>query len=61
MITMTFQFQFGFNMFPDIPRPFNTQYKCFSVSMLPGNDRQDVERGGKSTSNFFSFLCLRSL
>ncbi|XP_012251047.1 ubiquitin recognition factor in ER-associated degradation protein 1 [Athalia rosae] len=38
---------FGFNMFPDIPRPFNTQYKCFSVSMLPGNDRQHVERGGK--------------
>ncbi|XP_043274578.1 ubiquitin recognition factor in ER-associated degradation protein 1 isoform X2 [Venturia canescens] len=38
---------FSFNMFPDIPRPFNTQYKCFSVSMLPGNDRQDVERGGK--------------
>ncbi|XP_015599392.1 ubiquitin fusion degradation protein 1 homolog [Cephus cinctus] len=38
---------FGFNMFPEIPRPFNTQYKCFSVSMLPGNERQDVERGGK--------------
>ncbi|XP_033228616.1 ubiquitin recognition factor in ER-associated degradation protein 1 isoform X2 [Belonocnema kinseyi] len=38
---------FGFNMFPDNPRPFNTQYKCFSVSMLPGNERQDVERGGK--------------
>lgn len=40
-------FQFGFNMFPDIPRQFNTQYRCFSVSMLPGNERQDVERGGK--------------
>jgi len=35
-------------MFPEIPRPFNTQYKCFSVSMLPGTYRQDVERGGKS-------------
>ncbi|KAL7287131.1 hypothetical protein TKK_0018748 [Trichogramma kaykai] len=34
-------------MFPEVPRPFNTQYKCFSVSMMPGNDRQDVERGGK--------------
>ncbi|XP_029032921.1 ubiquitin recognition factor in ER-associated degradation protein 1 isoform X1 [Osmia bicornis bicornis] len=44
---MTFQFQFGFNVFPEIPRPFNTQYKCFSVSMLPGTYRQDVERGGK--------------
>ncbi|XP_046738860.1 ubiquitin recognition factor in ER-associated degradation protein 1 [Diprion similis] len=38
---------FGFNMFPDTPRHFNTQYKCFSVSMIPGNERQDVERGGK--------------
>lgn len=38
---------FGFNMFPENPRPFNTQYKCFSVSMLPGIYRQDVERGGK--------------
>ncbi|KAK0172678.1 hypothetical protein PV328_005968 [Microctonus aethiopoides] len=38
---------FSFNMFPEIPRPFNTQYKCFSVSMFPGNERQDVERGGK--------------
>jgi len=35
-------------MFPDIPRPLNTQYRCYSVSMLPGNERQDVERGGKS-------------
>lgn len=35
-------------MFPDIPRPFNTQYRCYSVSMFPGNERHDVERGGKS-------------
>lgn len=44
------QFQFGgFNMmFPDASRPFNNSYKCFSVSMFPGNDRQDVEKGGKS-------------
>ncbi|KAJ1524409.1 hypothetical protein ONE63_010909 [Megalurothrips usitatus] len=38
---------FGFNMFPETLRPFNVQYKCFSVSMLPGNERDDVERGGK--------------
>ncbi|XP_068623336.1 ubiquitin fusion degradation protein 1 homolog isoform X2 [Battus philenor] len=38
---------FGFNMFHEITRPFNTTYRCFSVSMLPGNERQDVERGGK--------------
>lgn len=44
---MTFHFQFGFNPFPEIQGPFNTQYRCFSVSMLPGIYRQDVERGGK--------------
>ena len=50
-------FQFGFNMFPEIPRPFNTQYKCFSVSMLPGNERDDVERGGKSNyTNLSRFI-----
>ncbi|KOC60542.1 Ubiquitin fusion degradation protein 1 like protein [Habropoda laboriosa] len=32
-------------MFPE--RLFNNQYKCFSVSMLPGTYRRDVERGGK--------------
>lgn len=44
------QFQFnGFNMmFPDHSRPFNNSYRCYSVSMLPGNERQDVEKGGKS-------------
>ena len=46
---MTFHFQFGFNMFPEIVRPFNNHYRCFSVSMLPGTYRRDVERGGKST------------
>lgn len=38
---------FGFNMFHDVGRPFNNQYKCFSVALLPGNERADVERGGK--------------
>lgn len=49
LIKMTFHFQFGFNMFPEIVRPFNNHYRCFSVSMLPGTYRRDVERGGKST------------
>ncbi|CAH0713602.1 unnamed protein product, partial [Brenthis ino] len=40
-------FQFGFNMFHEITRPFMMTYRCYSVSMLPGNERQDVERGGK--------------
>ncbi|XP_030372108.1 ubiquitin fusion degradation protein 1 homolog [Scaptodrosophila lebanonensis] len=38
----------GFNMmFPDGGRSFHATYKCFSVSMLPGNERSDVEKGGK--------------
>ncbi|XP_014283280.1 ubiquitin fusion degradation protein 1 homolog [Halyomorpha halys] len=38
---------FGFSMFPFPPRPFKVQYYCFSVAMIPGNERDDVERGGK--------------
>ena len=37
----------GMNFFPEAPRPFKTQYKCYSVSMLPGNERDDLEHGGK--------------
>ena len=44
---MKFYLQFSFNAFPEIPRSFIVQYRCYSVSMLPGNDREDVERGGK--------------
>lgn len=40
-------FHFAFNMFPDLGRQFNTVYRCFSVSMLPGQERQEIERGGK--------------
>jgi len=28
-------------------RSFTQHYRCFSVSMLPGNERNDVENGGK--------------
>lgn len=28
-------------------RPFNNQYRCFSVSMVPGHERDDLEHGGK--------------
>ncbi|XP_001599477.2 ubiquitin recognition factor in ER-associated degradation protein 1-like [Nasonia vitripennis] len=28
-------------------RSFNTHFKCYSASMLPGIDRQDIEQGGK--------------
>ncbi|KAG8186710.1 hypothetical protein JTE90_015647 [Oedothorax gibbosus] len=38
---------FSFNPFHEPVRPFNTQYRCYSVSMLPGNERRDVEKGGK--------------
>ena len=39
--------------FPDM-RSFTQHYRCFSVSMLPGNERNDVENGGKSL--FCNFL-----
>lgn len=38
---------FSFSLFPEIPRSFNKQLSCYSISMLSGNDREDVERGGK--------------
>lgn len=39
---------FGFNMFPrETPQNFSAEYKCYSVSMMPGQERQDVEQGGK--------------
>ncbi|KAG1973333.1 ubiquitin fusion degradation [Pimephales promelas] len=44
---------FSFNMFePHVGRGFqnrfSAQYRCYSVSMLPGpNDRSDVDKGGK--------------
>lgn len=28
-------------------RSFKSTYRCYSVAMLPGNERHDVERGGK--------------
>lgn len=31
-------------------------YKCWSVSMLPGSEREDVERGGKSKFLSYSIL-----
>ncbi|XP_045585990.2 ubiquitin recognition factor in ER-associated degradation protein 1-like [Procambarus clarkii] len=42
------EYRFSFNMFgePLQPRPFNTHYRCYSVSMFPG-DKQAVEKGGR--------------
>ncbi|BFF98055.1 ubiquitin fusion degradation protein 1 homolog [Drosophila madeirensis] len=37
----------GFNMMFPEGRSFHATYKCYSVSMLPGNERTDVEKGGK--------------
>lgn len=31
----------------EIPRNYSAEYKCYSVSMMPGQERQDVEQGGK--------------
>ena len=38
---------FNFNMFAEPTRPFNTMYRCYSVSMLPGAERDNVDRGGR--------------
>ena len=38
---------FGMNFFPEVPRPFKTQYRCNSVSMMPGQEREELEQGGK--------------
>lgn len=38
---------FSFSLFPEIPRSFNKHFACYSVSMLSGNEREDIERGGK--------------
>lgn len=38
---------FNFNMFAEQPRPFNTMYKCYSVSMMPGAERSNVDKGGR--------------
>ncbi|ODM91662.1 Ubiquitin fusion degradation protein 1 [Orchesella cincta] len=37
------------NLFQDLvrPRPFIVDYQCYSISMFPGHDRQEVENGGK--------------
>ncbi|XP_022654343.1 ubiquitin recognition factor in ER-associated degradation protein 1-like isoform X2 [Varroa destructor] len=38
---------FGIEMYPDVHRTFTSEYRAFSVTMLPGNERRDVERGNK--------------
>lgn len=38
---------FNFNMFAEPTQPFNTMYKCYSVSMMPGTERRGVDRGGR--------------
>lgn len=35
------------NLFADQIRPFKTLYRCYSVSMLPGTERNNVDRGGR--------------
>jgi len=37
----------GYNMFDNLPSTFTTQYRCYSVMMLAGNERNDVDKGGK--------------
>jgi len=37
----------NFGLFPEAPRPFNQQFRCYPVAMMPGSERSDVEAGGK--------------
>lgn len=52
------QFFQGFGSGFNSMRQFNQNYRCYSVSMLPGHERNDVENGGKS--NLFCFVILRN-
>ncbi|KAL4148696.1 hypothetical protein QTP88_002867 [Uroleucon formosanum] len=38
---------FSLSLFDHILQPFNMTYRCWSVSMLPGSEREDVDSGGK--------------
>lgn len=39
---------FNFGLFAqEAARPFDTMYRCYSVSMLPGTERDNVDRGGR--------------
>lgn len=38
---------FNFNLFNEPTRPFNTMYRCYSVSMMPGAERSNADRGGR--------------
>jgi hypothetical protein len=32
-----------------VNRPFNEDYRCYSMAMLPGAQRENVDYGGKGT------------
>ena len=55
-------FQFGFGgVHNDFPVPhgnFKAVYKAFSISMFPGPERSDVEKGGKSEYDIISLYTL---
>lgn len=52
------QFFQGFGSAFNSMRQFSQNYRCYSVSMLPGHERNDVENGGKS--NLFCFVIFRN-
>ena len=51
-----FGFQEAFGGIGPFSNQFKTQYRCYSVSMLAGADRQDVDRGGKSKEGTLWYL-----
>lgn len=57
-VNLYLQFFQGFGSGFNSMRQFNQNYRCYSVSMLPGHERNDVENGGKS--NLFCIVILRN-
>lgn len=47
----------GFNGMPGIQarvnRPFNEDFRCYSMAMFPGAQRTDVDYGGKGNLHSF--------
>jgi hypothetical protein len=45
----------GFEVFNN-PGPYNRPLKCFSVIMMGGKERHDVDKGGKSKKFYLVLL-----
>ena len=55
----------GFGGMPGIAdrvnRPFNEDFRCYSMAMFPGAQRENVDYGGKGTCLLLTLLCLKKV